>query len=252
MMTGEQACADTLPPAPIGDIRYLHTLGPSGTNLESAAHLWFRRRGRTGEGRVVLHTSLEEAMAGVPRTGEHALLACAVYPELHTLVFGNLRHCRMVDCFLWPTFEMVLAVAPGTSAEPRTVATHPAPAGLVAPTSERQLVTSNAQAAIDCADGKAEGCVTTVVAARAHGLRVVRSFGEVPMVYTVHHVAEPPCEHGPDGARERVPEAARHLGPDGAREHLPEAARDDRAQESARDDRAQQSPRDDRARGSAR
>ncbi|MEI5097370.1 bacilysin biosynthesis protein BacA [Streptomyces sp. PmtG] len=168
----------------------MHTLGPTGTNLEAAAHQWFRRRGLTDEGRVVLHTSLEDAMASVPRTGEHALLACAVYPELHTLVFGNLHSCRMVDCFLWPTHAMVLAVAPDTGAEPRTVATHPAPAGLVPAASEAQWVTSNAQAAIDCADGKAEGCVTTVVAARAHGLRVIRDFGEVPMVYTVHRVRE--------------------------------------------------------------
>ncbi len=190
MMTGEQTCVDTLSAASTGDIRYLHTLGPTGTNLESAAHLWFQRRGLEDEGHVVLHTSLEDAMASVPRTGAHALVACAVYPELHTLVFGNLLTCRMVDCFLWPTYEMVLAAAPGTPGEPRTVATHPAPAGLVAPTSARQLVTSNAQAAIDCADGKAEGCVTTVVAARAQGLRIVRSFGEVPMVYTVHQMRE--------------------------------------------------------------
>ncbi|WP_246258974.1 bacilysin biosynthesis protein BacA [Streptomyces typhae] len=177
-------------PSPTDEIRYLHTLGPTGTNLESAAHLWFRRQGRAGEGRVVLHTSLEQAMGSVPRTGEHALLACAVYPELHTLVFGNLLTCRMVDCFLWPTHEMVFAVPPGASAEPRTVATHPAPAGLVPATSTRRLVTSNAQAAIDCAEGRVEGCVTTVVAARAHGLRVLRSYGEVPMVFTVHHVRE--------------------------------------------------------------
>lgn len=176
--------------APVDEIRHLHTLGPPGTNLESAAHLWFRRQGRTDEGHVVLHTSLEHAMATVPRTGEHAILACAVYPELHTLVFGNLHTCRMVDCFLRPTHEMVLAVAPGVTTEPRTVATHPAPAGLVPLTSTRQVVTSNAQAAIDCAEGRADGCITTVVAAHAHGLRVVRSYGEVPMVFTVHHVRE--------------------------------------------------------------
>ncbi|GHC74605.1 hypothetical protein GCM10010349_53140 [Streptomyces flavofungini] len=178
------------PPSAIGAIRYLHTLGPTGTNLESAAHLWFRQRGRADDGQVVLHTSLEQAMASVPRNGEHALLACAVYPDLHTLVFGHLQTCRMVDCFLWPTHEMVLAAPPGARTEPRIVATHPAPAGLVPDRSARRLVTSNAQAAIDCAGGHADACVTTVVAARAHGLRVVRSFGEVPMVFTVHHVRE--------------------------------------------------------------
>lgn len=190
MVTRERACVNSSSPSPIGEIRHLHTLGPTGTNLEAAAHEWFRRQGLESEGRVTLHATLEYAMETVPRNGEHALVACAVYPELHTLVFGNLRVCRMVDSFVWPTHEMVLAVAQGGHAEPRTVATHPAPAGLVPPASERQLVTSNAQAAIDCADGKTEGCVTTVVAAKAHGLRVLRSFGEVPMVYTVHHLRE--------------------------------------------------------------
>ncbi|MFK8907076.1 bacilysin biosynthesis protein BacA [Streptomyces sp. YS-3] len=190
MVTRERVGAGSLSPSPIGGIRHLHTLGPTGTNLEAAAHEWLRRQGRDDRGRVTLHATLESAMETVPRDGEHALVACAVYPELHTLVFGNLQVCRMVDSFVWPTHEMVLAVAPGAHAEPRTVATHPAPAGLVSPAGRRRLVTSNAQAAIDCADGRTEGCVTTVVAARAHGLRVLHSFGEVPMVYTVHHVRE--------------------------------------------------------------
>ncbi|MFD9795988.1 bacilysin biosynthesis protein BacA [Streptomyces sp. NPDC059070] len=190
MVTREHTGVNVFSSSLTGGIRFLHTLGPTGTNLEAAAHEWFRRRGGEEEGQVVLHASLEYAMERVPRTGEHALVACAVYPELHSLVFGNLDVCRMVDCFLWPTHEMVLAVAPGVGGEPGTVATHPAPAGLVPPASERQIVTSNAQAAIDCADGKADGCVTTVVAARAHGLRVVRSFGEVPMVYTIHHLRD--------------------------------------------------------------
>ncbi|AXK37072.1 bacilysin biosynthesis protein BacA [Streptomyces armeniacus] len=175
----------------VGTIRSLHTLGPTGTNLESAAHMWLDRQGLTGDGAVTLHPSLESALETVPRTGEHALVACAVYPFLHTLVFENLLVCRMVDSFLAPTHDMVLAAGPHAPDKPRTVATHPAPASLVPPDSERHVVNSNAQAAIDCAAGKTEGCITTLVAARAHGLRVVRSFGRVPMVYTVHQVTEP-------------------------------------------------------------
>ncbi|ANY06179.1 hypothetical protein [Pseudonocardia sp. HH130630-07] len=67
----------------LDDIRHLHTLGPSGTNLETAAHEWFRRRDTSGE--ITLHESLEIALERVPRTGGHALVACAVYPDLHTL-----------------------------------------------------------------------------------------------------------------------------------------------------------------------
>ncbi|MEU6867658.1 bacilysin biosynthesis protein BacA [Streptomyces sp. NPDC046876] len=165
-------------------IRYLHTLGPHGTNLESAAHEWLHRRGVDGE--VELHTSLETALDAVPDDGEHALVACAVYPALHTLTFGNLHRLHMVDSFVMPTHNMVLASAQAVA--PQTVSTHPAPIGLVPEGAEARLVLSNSQAAIDCAAGLTEGCVTTIVAAERHGLRILRDFGPVPMVFTIHQV----------------------------------------------------------------
>ncbi|MET0188286.1 MAG: hypothetical protein ABW212_04755 [Pseudonocardia sediminis] len=168
----------------LDEIRWLHTLGPTGTNLENAAHDWFARRGTPGE--VVLHPSLESAMETVPATGEHALVACAVYPDLHTLTFSNLGRLAMVDSFLMPTHNMVLAAR--SDAPPSTVSTHPAPAGLVPPEATRRIVLSNSQAAIDCASGITDGCVTTAVAARAQGLRTLRDFGPVPMVFTVHRL----------------------------------------------------------------
>ncbi|MER0247248.1 bacilysin biosynthesis protein BacA [Streptomyces sp. HSW2009] len=166
------------------NIRYVHTLGPHGTNLETAAHEWLRRR--EIDGKVELHASLEAALDVVPDDGAHALAACAVYPALHTLTFGNLHRLHMVDSFIMPTHNMVLASS-GTAA-PRTVSTHPAPVGLVPTGAEHRIVLSNAQAAIDCAAGTTEGCITTSVAARAHELRVVRDFGPVPMVFTIHQV----------------------------------------------------------------
>lgn len=41
-------------------VAVLHTLGPTGTNCEAAAHAWFRRQG--GVGRVELHSTLEQAV----------------------------------------------------------------------------------------------------------------------------------------------------------------------------------------------
>ncbi|MFE6843257.1 bacilysin biosynthesis protein BacA [Streptomyces sp. NPDC057686] len=175
-------------------IRYVHTLGPHGTNLEAAAHEWLRRRGAPGE--VELHASLEEALEAVPDDGEHALAACAVYPALHTLTFGNLHRLHMVDSFIMPTHNMVLA-SMGADA-PLTVSTHPAPVGLVPPQAETRLVLSNSQAAIDCAAGLSEGCITTIVAAERHGMRVLRDFGPVPMVFTIHQVLA--AADGPDTA----------------------------------------------------
>lgn len=168
----------------VDGIRYVHTLGPQGTNLETAAHEWLRRRGI--DGRIELHASLEAALDAVPDNGEHALAACAVYPALHTLTFGNLNRLHMVDSFIMPTHNMVLASAGADN--PRTVSTHPAPVGLVSVEAESRLVLSNSQAAIDCADGRTEGCITTIVAAERHGLRVLRDFGPVPMVFTIHQV----------------------------------------------------------------
>ncbi|MGH3116149.1 MAG: bacilysin biosynthesis protein BacA [Streptomyces sp.] len=165
-------------------IRYVHTLGPHGTNLETAAHEWLHRRGI--DGKIQLHASLEAALDAVPDDGEHALAACAVYPALHTLTFGNLHRLHMVDSFIMPTHNMVLASA-GVD-NPRTVSTHPAPVGLVPEAAESRLVLSNSQAAIDCAAGSSEGCVTTIVAAERYGLRVLRDYGPVPMVFTIHQV----------------------------------------------------------------
>lgn len=165
-------------------IRHVHTLGPRGTNLETAAHEWLQRRGV--DGKVELHPSLETALDAVPDNGEHALVACAVYPALHTLTFGNLHRLHMVDSFIMPTHNMVLASA--GAAAPRTVSSHPAPVGLVPADAESRLVLSNSQAAIDCAAGQSEGCITTVVAAERYGLRVLRDFGPVPMVFTIHQV----------------------------------------------------------------
>jgi prephenate dehydratase len=168
----------------VGDIRYVHTLGPHGTNLEAAAHEWLHRRGI--DGKVELHSSLETALEAVPADGKHALAACAVYPELHTLTFRNLHRLHMVDSFIMPTHNMVLASRGGD--DPRTISTHPAPSGLVPEDAESRFVLSNAQAAIDCAAGITEGCITTSVAAERHGLQVLRDFGPVPMVFTIHQV----------------------------------------------------------------
>lgn len=171
-------------------IRHLHTLGPTGTNLEAASHEWLRRNDI--EGTVELHATIEGALEAVPDDGSHAITACAVYPALHTLVFANLHRLRMVDSFIMPTHNMVLASSGADS--PRRVATHPAPKGLVPEGAVAVETQSNSQAAIECAEGRSEGCVTTLVAAEERGLRILRDFGPVPMAFTVHqiHPAEKP------------------------------------------------------------
>ena len=166
------------------ELRSLHTLGPTGTNCEAAAHYWFDLNNIEGD--VILHDTLEAGVATLRDSdaADQAVLGCIVYPELHTLVFSNLTWLKLVDCFIMPTFNMVLARKPGD--ELTRIATHPAPQGLVPEGCERILVTSNSVAAARCASGTVDGCVTTLVAARNHGLEVVRDYGPVPMGFSIH------------------------------------------------------------------
>src|SRR4051794_13599345 len=85
----------------------VHTLGPKGTNCEKASLLWLEKMGIAGE--VVLHKTLEDAILKVKETENSVLLGCAVYPHLHDLVFSNLSKIELIDSFIMPTYNMVLA-----------------------------------------------------------------------------------------------------------------------------------------------
>jgi hypothetical protein len=164
---------------------HIHTLGPAGTNCEAAAHYWLDR-GNVENHKVTLYPTLEEAVEVVTtEPGAHALLGCVVYPDLHHLVFRNLRRLRLVECFVMPTYHMVVA---GDMSKPRpTVAAHPAPVNLLDEWDpEVVLVNSNVTAALRCASGETDACVTTSIAAERNGLPVAKDFGPVPMGFTIH------------------------------------------------------------------
>lgn len=168
----------------LGRIIRIHTLGPEGTNCEAAANSWLRARGGAGE--VVLHATLEDAVPHVVEDPNAALLGCVVYPDLHKLVFGNLRNLVLADCFVLPTHRMVLAARPDAPS-PSVVATHAAPESLIpAEIAERRFVTSNAVAALSCARGEVDGCITTEVAAKRLKLQILRDFGAIEMGFTIH------------------------------------------------------------------
>lgn len=165
-------------------ITSIHTLGPAGTNCERAAQKWFTNEGRRGE--IHLHSTLETAAQLMRGERGAALLGCVVYPDLHTLVFSNLDWLVLVDCFVMPTHNMILATREGTEVI-TSVASHPAPVRLIPPSiRERQLVNSNVQAAIDCSRGLSDGCITTIVAAEEYGLKIIQDFGPVLMGFTIH------------------------------------------------------------------
>jgi prephenate dehydratase len=175
--------ATDLKSVPLPQVATIHTLGPTGTNLEKAAHRWFADRQRPGE--VVLHAQVEDGLEVMKFDGTEAILACAVYPRLHDLVFSNLHRLTMADSFILDTYDMVLATRPGQGAV-TTIVTHPAPSCLVANRGKISYASSNSVAAADCAAGKFDACVTTARAAQTEGLRTLENFGPVPMVFTLH------------------------------------------------------------------
>jgi hypothetical protein len=165
-------------------IRGVRTLGPAGTNLEAASRWWCESRAVTNAD-VILHTTLEDAVREMTLDGTEVLVGCIVYPDLHTLVFGNLEHLEISECFVFPTHRMVFASR--GNASPRSVATHPSPQLLVPyGIAEKILVNSNSAAALECARGAVDSCVTTLVAAQAHGLQVVKDYGSLQMGFSVH------------------------------------------------------------------
>jgi cytochrome P450 len=164
-------------------IRRIYTLGPTGTNCEAAAFYWFERRGISGK--VILRSTLEDAVVDTIADMESALLGCIVYPNLHHVVFDNLERLRLVDCFVCETREMVLAAR--DVEEPRSIATHVAPAALVpSRIVERVDAKSNAHAAQLCEAGVVESCITTREGAVRSGLKVIASFGRIPMGFSIH------------------------------------------------------------------
>lgn len=66
----------------------IHTLGPKGTNCDKAGYLWLRQKKFHGD--IELHSTLEAALVEVKKNKDDLLLGCAVYPDLHKIVFENL------------------------------------------------------------------------------------------------------------------------------------------------------------------
>jgi hypothetical protein len=165
-------------------ITALHTLGPYGTNCELAARRWYDRVGTVG--RVVLHPTLEEAADRVADSSRAALVACAAYPALHTLIYSRLGRLTMVDCMMMPTHNMVIARRRGARTL-ESISVHDAPAALVPDGFATRLpAMSNSAAARSCRIGAADACITTMPAALSEGLEIMHDFGPIVLGFSVH------------------------------------------------------------------
>ncbi|MBD8555360.1 hypothetical protein IFT84_12675 [Rhizobium sp. CFBP 8762] len=116
---------------------------------------------------------------------EGALLSPIAYPNLHTIIYAYVSTLEIIDLFLTPTDEMILASAAPITA-PKTCSTHPAPQSLIPQSIERRFVTSNAQAAHDCYCGLSDCCLTTATLVDKLGLHRLQSFGKIPMGFSIH------------------------------------------------------------------
>lgn len=165
----------------------IHTLGPKGTNCNKAGYLWLRQKNFHGD--IELHSTLEAALVEVKKSKGDLLLGCAVYPDLHKIVFENLNFLEIQDSFVMPTWNRVLAQNNSNlaNAEELTIACHPAPSHLAYTYSQDvRFVSSNVQAALECVSSNVSACITTLKAAKDNNLNIMQDFGEIPMCFTMH------------------------------------------------------------------
>ena len=164
----------------------VHTLGPANTNCEAAGKHYLKINNIVGE--IVLHQTLEEAVDIVTNDADTVLLTCIVYPKLNKLVFDNLDKLKLVDSFIFNTFEMVLSANKNTDIQSiNSIISHPAPTPLINTLGkEITLANSNSEAAKYCYDGKFDACITTMPASNFYNLTVIKNFGEVPMGFAIH------------------------------------------------------------------
>lgn len=180
----------------------IHTLGPEGTNCQRAAYHWLQQNNIDADkAEVILHPTLEDGVKAVVEDENALLLGCIVYPQLHELVFNNLDQLYLKDCFVLPTFNMVLATKQCEDVEQiRTIVSHPAPVSLIRDLDrDVTLTTSNSKAASLVAASIFDACITTRKSAEMYGLKELKDFGEVPMGFSIHSVKPSTASNDPVG-----------------------------------------------------
>lgn len=166
----------------------IHTLGPAGTNCEMAARHWIETNNI--QGKVALHDTIEDAQAAAKKGNESdLLLGCVVYPDLHNVVFNHLESFELDECFVIPTYEMVLAGTKDIVGVNDSILSHPAPKNLIPEIISPEnimMASSNSKAASLCAEGMSNFCITTLPAAKKNKLNVITNFGTVRMGFSIH------------------------------------------------------------------
>lgn len=176
-----------------GVVRVINfVLGPAGTNMEQSYKAWIQKNRIQDKSEIVLCPTPEDSLAQARTVTEIGTVplfwTCAVYYKLNELFFNNPDTYPFVFHFYFTLDNMQLCVRTELASlewgSGWRIASHPSPAPLVRGLeSEVVLTTSNAQAALMCASGQVEACITTQQAARIHGLATVHEFGSPTMVF---------------------------------------------------------------------
>lgn len=173
-------------------------LGPEGTNMVQACRRWISRMGIGVKANIALcetpESSIRAARAVAGKNVLCVFWTCAVFDREFDIFFGNPGSYPFFSQEIMDLDEMQLATreelvkAWTHDRFPATwkVSTHPSPSVLLRQLHcEAVLVRSNAEAAIVCAKGETEGCITTESARAIHGLIKIHSFGSPRMVFFV-------------------------------------------------------------------
>jgi hypothetical protein len=171
-------------------------LGPEGTNILQACGRWTIRMQIEHKAHTILCDTPEHSIAAARQLTEPSTLGvfwtCAVYSREMEVFFRNADTLPFFTQETMALDKMQLATRPALAAELKgpyvpcawRIAVHSSPAALLDPHHRNVvLVNSNAVAAIDCAAGRVEACITTESARRRHGLTSLHCFGSPEMVF---------------------------------------------------------------------
>lgn len=165
-------------------------LGPAGTCTDAVTQTYKH------PGDIVEYAPTYEVAVGRIKIGTaDVAIVPAAYPGLNDLIFRNQGRIGIIDSFLHPTPEFVVASRQGNSLSmpELDVACHPAPRALceilprMFPSKRFNIIDSgsNSLAARMVAESAVDICVTNIIAARLHNLVVVHNFGPVMMAWLV-------------------------------------------------------------------
>jgi hypothetical protein len=163
------------------------TLGPAGTNSEKAAREYLQRTGIDSD--LLLFETFEEVVDRLLEGALDQVVVCTAYLKFSALYFERVPRVRMSEVFVADLHPMVIATRPGFGrADQSSFAVQPAILPLVRHRlDEGQILAaaSNASAAHDVADGKADVCLTTEVAAQSCGLEIVSRMPPLQIPFVV-------------------------------------------------------------------